>query len=119
MSGFLADAKSWLAGQREDHMSAAAVYRRGAVSISLDAAEGATEYPADDGAGAVVMARSIDWIVSAAALTAGGVQLLPRKGDLVVAGGRTYEVVDLAAAGCWRWSGGVGIGIRVHTKEVG
>jgi hypothetical protein len=43
----------------------------------------------------------------------------PKYGDqIVVEGQGTYEVLDLAGAGCWRYSDPYQMTYRIHTKKI-
>ncbi len=43
----------------------------------------------------------------------------PKPGDVIVADGRLYEVLDLAGERCWRWSDPYRQTYRIHTKDIG
>ena len=43
----------------------------------------------------------------------------PEPGDVIVANGRRYEVMNLSGEGCWRWSDPYRQTYRIHTKDIG
>lgn len=114
---------SWLAAKCVKHMASQIVYRRGLVDVTINAMIGKTDYEITDESGFVVGAHSVDFIVVAADFG----EPKPVGGDLVIYGGRKYEVMSLGGAACWEWSNGlpdsddatVQTSIRIHTRDVG
>lgn len=114
----MADGISMLDAARKASMSSDAVYSRGGESVTVAAAQGNYQYEAATEGGAIVTAHVLDFVVTAADLLLGDAVVEPMVGDLITVNAKTYEVLDLAGGGAWRWSGPPGTAIRIHTKEI-
>ena len=123
MADLLEQAAAWLDQMRTRHVSRLVTYRRGDTSVEVQATLGRRTYDVDDGAGALVAAQSIDFIVSAAALVLGGNVVLPERGDRITVtqdgGARVFEVTSPGGAMAhWEPSDPWGKTLRIHTKHV-
>lgn len=99
------------------------IYARGDDYLTLDGTRGQSIAEAADADGVVMEVVSDDWIFRAEDLVLAGAAFEPRQGDRIdeiTAAGlwRSYEVMPLAGAPCWRYQSAHRIGVRVHTKCV-
>lgn len=96
-------------------MTSAAIYRRTGIDpLTIAATRCKSDYEVADNYGLTVKAHSIDFLIDAATL---GFE--PEAGDVIEAGGRSFEVMNLADEGCWRWSDSYNTTYRIHTKDTG
>ena len=114
MTDLLRQGSQWLEGMRTAHASSPVTYRRGETEVAVNATFGKTDFEIDDESGLTVGAHVWDFL-----LLADDLGLEPEPGDVVAANGRRYEVMNLAAAGCWRWSDPYRQTYRIHTKDIG
>jgi len=114
----LNDGLDMLDAARAASMSSDAVYSRGSTSVTVAATAGDYQYEVATEGGSVITAHVQDFIVSKDELLLGDAVVEPMIGDRVTLEGRTYEVLDLAGGGAWRWSGPPGWAYRIHTKEI-
>ena len=117
MPDLLRDSASWLAQQRGDHLTSLVVYERSdGLIINVPATKGKTDYEVGDASysGATLRAHVIDFLITSEVLG-----FDPQAGDVIVADGRRYEVMDLAGQGAWRWSDPYSTTYRIHTKDTG
>ncbi|MEP0846062.1 MAG: hypothetical protein HRF50_04475 [Phycisphaerae bacterium] len=122
MTDRLDEGLSWLAEQRQQHMTRTVTYVRGAESITLSATVGRTaEITTDPLRGSVHRVRMRDYLVRAADLVLGGESTLPLPGDVVreTDGSTTYEyvVAPLPDEPCFRYSDAARRTLRIHTKH--
>ena len=122
MTDMIADAAEWLEGQRHEHLVRSVTVVRGGTTATLDATKAQTLFRFADEYGVTQRIESIDWLVRAADLTAGGITLPPQRGDQVVEvlGDTTYtfEVLAPNDEPHWRWSDREHHTVRLHTKLV-
>ena len=114
MSDMLRTGLQWLEQQRNSHMSSAITYTRGETSIEVVATHGKTDYTAVDGSGFEIAGHVNDFLILAASFTFDE----PEVGDQIATDNGTYEVMQIAGDGHWRWSDPYRATIRVHTREI-
>lgn len=114
MSNMLNNGLDWLEQKMADYCSSPAEYRREAQSYPLSAIFGKTEFEVENDEGISVGAFVWDFLIASELL---GFE--PEAGDIVAADGRLFEVMNLPAQGCWRWTSPNRKTYRIHTKEVG
>jgi hypothetical protein len=117
------DGLLWLQSQLSAHAGSAIVYHAGQTSIEIsDAVLGKSEYETEDGTGAKIRSIVTDWLIAPARLQIDDVQFEPVPGhriDQTVDGvTRRYEVQNLGAEGCWRFSGPSRDRYRIHVREI-
>jgi len=105
---------AWLEQQRVAHCSSPVEYQRGLDTVVVQATKGKTDYEVVDDYGATVGSHVVDFLIMADELG-----LKPEPGDVIVADGYKYEVMNLGGDGCWRFSDLNLITFRIHTKEIG
>ncbi len=115
MTNMLAQGNTMLGTALDSHVSQDAVYWRGTQSDDVRITPGATDAETTDEDGVMVQSSIADFIIPLAQMTSE-----PQAGDVIVVGGRKYEVIDLAGEGPWRWSDRpYNSRYRVHTQDVG
>jgi hypothetical protein len=118
MADMFAKASTWIDGKRRDHLSSGVTYKRGAVEAELPAMIAFTSYEMLDERGAIVKAKSIDFVVSVADLAAAGLGD-PQIGDLILTGDAAeseYQVLQLPGTHHWEPHDPHGVALRIHTK---
>lgn len=86
----------------------------GGVRYEVTAVPGRTVFRQQNEYGAYVRTETRDFIVRKEQLAAE-----PQKGDEVVYGGKTYEVLVPNGVPAWRWSDPTHTAYRIHTKLTG
>src|SRR5574344_579045 len=81
------------------------------VRYKVTAVPGRTVFRQQNEYGAFVRTETRDFIVKRESLAAE-----PRKGDEIVDGGKTYEVLAPNGEPAWRWSDPTHTAYRIHTK---
>lgn len=117
MTDLLRQGAAWLDRVRASHAASPVEYRRAAdgTSSAVLATDGQSRFESVDDAGLTVAAHARDFLVTAASL---GFE--PAPGDVIVAGGRKFEVIPLGEDfRGWRHSDPAGVTYRIHTRELG
>ena len=117
MADMIQDAVEWLNGQRVAHLSRTVTYQRGVNTVSVSATLGSTTRELIDDLGADIDITIADFIIEAATLILASVLITPQRGDLIILGSKTFEVMNLAGAECYRPSDADGVMLRIHVKE--
>lgn len=107
----------WLERMRTTHAASTVEYRRPPDTKTVPATFGRTEYEVENESGLRTGATAVDFLILTSDLS--GMFDQPRPGDWIVADGRRYEVMNLGAAGCWRWSDPYRQTYRIHAKDTG
>lgn len=115
MPDLLGKSSDWLEARRREHLAEAVTYRRGPISVELDATVGRSEFELADAGGILVRSHSVDFLVSAEDLTLG----LPQLEDVIVRNGVAYEVHHPGGSPAWRYSDPNRKTFRIHTKVLG
>lgn len=117
MGDMLKKGLEWLAQKRTATMASTITYRRTSyLTAELQATIGKPDMETVDEGNVRIGAAMIDFLILGSDFipTFGE----PKCGDKVVSDGRTYEVMDFAGQGHWRWSGRPGSTLRIHTKQI-
>ncbi len=114
MGDLLREGSQWLEQQRTTHAASSVEYRRPPDSVTVPATFGRTRVELSDASGLTLISSVWDFLIRAADLG-----LEPEPGDVIVADGHAYEVMNLGGEGCWRWSDPYRITYRIHTKDIG
>ncbi len=84
MTNMLATGSEWLTAQMKAHASSSVVYARGALSVSVDAVFGESDYEQEDASGAGVLRFSErEFIIDRADLVLDDDYVLPEDGDTI------------------------------------
>jgi hypothetical protein len=114
-SALLARSGEWLAQMRRKYLAPTAI------SLQVLATIGTTTFQKDDGAGAVIVTQSRDYLIDATDLVVTNEQIIPVAGDRVIESRSgqnfTYEVMAIGDEPAWRWADVYHRTLRVHTKE--
>jgi hypothetical protein len=100
---------------RDSFSTETVTYQRGALTESVQATPGKTEFEYDDGNGVNVAAQVIDFLITKTYLVDKFTK--PQAGDRIVFGTKTYEVVPVAGE-YFRDSDSYDLTWRIHTKEI-
>src|SRR3990167_2991805 len=113
MANLLEQGSAWLEAQRHTHATSPVTYRRGALSVALNATVGRTKFEqasaaALDEVAVSIQSESRDYLLRALDLLIGGVAVTPARGDTIeeTIGAQVFvhEVLPLGAEPPWRWS---------------
>ncbi len=124
MANLLRNGVSWLLGQMQAELSDEAIYSRGDRDIACRATLGRKLLRISDGAGQTrVEVTDADFLIAAADLRLGGLDLEPSRGDrLRVAldvGVYEFEVAPYGDEPPFRWSDPWRTIYRIHCKMIG
>ncbi|MCL2348433.1 MAG: hypothetical protein FWC50_09255 [Planctomycetaceae bacterium] len=103
----------WLAKKQKRHVSSRVYYYRDEICYPVNATLGRTKFDMEDDYGVRITAHTIDFLINASDL-----ELIPKVGDRIISDKTAHEVLELGAAGCWRWCDPHGIRRRIHTKRL-
>jgi len=122
MADLLEMGVAWLGGMLKQHASQLVTYRRGLVSIEIQATLGRSIYEIDDGHSVLQQVESRDFLIQTADLVLGDEPTLPVCGDrILLADGSKSLVYEVAAFGgepCFRYCEPYRQQLRIHTKHV-
>lgn len=110
---------AWQAAQLKKSAGQPVTYQRGAQSASLTATIGQTAFKTEDlpRGGVKIEHSDVDFIFTAADLTAAGICLPPQMNDTVLFGGVTYGLFHPPGELPYKIDG-YGIEVTVHTKRI-
>jgi len=114
MADLLRQGSQWLEQMRTAHCSSPVEYRRPPDAVTVSATYGKTDVELADESGLTINAHVWDFLILGDELG-----FDPEPGDVIVADGRRYEVMNLGGEGCWRWSDPYRQTYRIHTKDIG
>ena len=114
MTDLLRQGSDWLERMRTAHCSSPVEYRRDDLILPIMTTYGKTDVEVADESGLTIGSFIWDFLVLAADL---GFE--PKIGDVIVADGRKYEVLNIGGERCWRWSDPYRQTYRIHTKDIG
>jgi len=125
MANLLEQGSRWLSQQMKSHAGSEVTYRRGAVSVTLTAVIGRTDFEViEQETASLVRALSRDYLIDAVDLVLASAQVLPERGDTIEEVSqdnkrRTYEVASPAPRTAhYKWSDPHHEKLRIHTKLV-
>jgi hypothetical protein len=114
VADLLQQGSQWLEQMRTVHCSSPVEYRRPPDAYTVHATYGRTGFEVADESGLTIGSHVWDFLILAEEL-----EFDPDPGDIIVANGRRYEVMNLSGEGCWRWSDPYRQTYRIHTKDIG
>lgn len=122
MSDLLKDSSTWLEAQCAAFRTSTVTYRRGVATVEVDAEVGHSDFDIVSDEGVVEQWESRDFLIAAADLILGGVEVLPAIGDEIVETIGSDDLVYSVMAPTsdqppWRYSDQWRITLRVHTKH--
>lgn len=107
----LAAGAAWLTERLSESASRTVTYLRGSTSSSLVATIARSTFEAANQSGVVETWESRDFLIAAGTLP----YAEPARGDRIVDGGTTYEVVTPRGVPLWHWADAFRTAIRIHT----
>lgn len=115
MGDMIRNGLTWLGAALKAHASSPVIYKRGETGKEVNAILGRTPYEVSDENGITMRAQAVDFLILVADLG-----FTPEPRDVIIDGGKKYEVMPLGTERCWRWSDPpVNAMLRIHTKYVG
>jgi hypothetical protein len=119
MGDLLEMGQAWLADQLHRHASRQVSYRRGLAQVWVQATIGRTLLKLDDGLGGVRLEwTDRDFLIRAADLALALTPTAPQRGDQVIDGTTTYEVMAYGNEPPWRPADPFGVVLRIHAKRI-
>lgn len=114
------DAFDWLNSQLKTHESRTVTYWALGDSVTItQATMGQTRTELDNGDGAVVEGRVIDWLIDAEDIEIDGTVILPEPGHSIIdsSGEKTieYQITDMGNEPCFRYVDRRHKKLRIHT----
>lgn len=113
----------WLRDRQRQYVARTVTYRRGGLSVVLQATAGRTEFEQATDYGIAMQSESRDFIVNAADLVLNGARIEPEVGDRIEetidAVTHVYEVMSLGGEQCFRSVDADYYALRIHTKRIG
>ncbi len=120
MTDLLSNAAAWLESQRLEHLSRTALYIRGSEELMVHVTIGKSEHEVQDEYGIRNKLTSVDFILAGDELLFDDERDYPVPGDTIRLAHQdkiiTYEVMNIAGQGCWRFSDSNQQVLRVHTQ---
>lgn len=112
----------WLTNQLQSHASRRVTYRRGALSVVVQATAGSTKFEQTDAEGLQLVSEVRDWLIPTAALVLAGVPTLPERGDRIedsdLRGRHQFEVVPVGGEPPYRYCDPDRQLLRIHVREI-
>ena len=123
MSNMLERGSQWLSDQIDHYAASSVLYRRGSLTVPVQAGMGRTTFDLTDSSGILVAVESRDFLISATNLTLDEMPIIPEVGDRIIEtiGSKlhAYEVSNFGAEQCYRYCDPYRHKLRIHTKYVG
>lgn len=114
----LTNAEAWLRKQRTTHAAKSVTYSRAALSSTVKATRGQSEFETDDGE-TVTKSKMVDWIIDKADLTLNGAETAPEVDDQITdSHGHVYRVAPMGQDPHFREHGSDGLSYRIHAVRV-
>lgn len=114
MPNLLLDGQAWLREQRALWLSELVVYyAAGSPMADVPATRGSTTSEVEVG-DIIVETKSVDWLIEVANLPG----VTPKRGDLIFADGKYFEVLALGGESHYRWHGSDQKTFRIHSRQV-
>ncbi len=123
MTNMLERGNQWLSEQIDHYASSSVLYRRGSLTVPVQAGKGRTSFELTDTSGILVEIESRDFLISAASLLLDEMLILPEVGDRIIETNgvklHAYEVSNFGAQQPYRFCDPYRIKLRVHTRYIG
>ena len=123
MTNMLDQGSLWLSDQIDDHVSSTVLYRRGSLTVPVQAGKGRSTFELTDTSGILVAIESRDFLISAGKLLLDEMPILPEIGDRIIetidGTLHAYEVADFGSEQAYRFCDPYRHKLRVHTRYVG
>ncbi len=123
MTNRLERGSQWLSEQIDHYAASSVLYRRGSLTVPVQAGKGRSTFEITDRSGILVEIESRDFLISAANLLLDDLPILPEVGDRIIEtiGGKlqAYEVSNFGAEQPYRFCDPYRYKLRIHTRYVG
>ena len=123
MGNMLEQGSQWLSQQIDYYAASSVLYRRGSLTVPVQAGKGRTTFELSDTSGMLVQLESRDFLISAANLLLDEMPILPEVGDRIIEtiGSKlhAYEVSNFGSEQPYRFCDPYRHKLRIHTKYVG
>ena len=123
MTNVLERGSQWLSEQIDHYAASSVLYRRGSLTVPVQAGKGRTTFELNDTSGILVETESRDFLISAGNLLLDDMPILPEVGDRIIEtiGSKlhAYEVNKFGAEQPYRFCDPYRHKLRIHTKYVG
>jgi len=118
MTDLLQRAAQWLAGVCRGHMAHEVTYQRDQQQAVVPAVVGQTDFDQTNEYGVVTSMTSRDFLIAVSDLLLDGQPIEPARGDRIVDGEDTYEVMAPGDEPPWRFADPYHQMYRIHTKRI-
>ena len=123
MTNMLEQGSQWLSDQIDHYAASSVLYRRGSLTVPVQAGKGRSTFELTDTSGILVEIESRDFLISAGNLFLDEMPILPEVGDRIIetVGGKlhAYEVSNFGSEQAYRFCDPFRHKARVHTRYVG
>ena len=123
MTNMLDQGSQWLSEQIDHYAASSVLYRRGSLTVPVQAAKGRTTFELTDTSGILITIESRDFLISAASLLLDDIPILPEIGDRIIEtiGSKlhAYEVSNFGSEQSYRFCDPYRYKLRIHTRYVG
>lgn len=123
MTNMLEQGSHWLSDQIDEHASSAVLYRRGSLTVPVQAGKGRSTFEITDRSGILIELESRDFLISAGNLLLDDLPILPEVGDRIIEsiGGKlhAYEISNFGAEQPFRSCDPYRYKLRIHTRYIG
>ena len=123
MTNILEQGSQWLSDQIDHYAASSVLYRRGSLTVPVQAGKGRSTFELTDTSGILVEIESRDFLISAANLLLDEMLILPENGDRIIetVGGKlhAYEVSNFGSEQSYRFCDPYRYKLRIHSRYVG
>jgi hypothetical protein len=123
MTNVLEQGSQWLSDQIDQYAASSVLYRRGSLTVPVQAGKGRTTFELTDTSGILISIESRDFLISAANLLLDDIPALPEVGDRIIETVgeelHAYEVSNFGAEQPYRFCDPFRHKLRVHTRYIG
>ena len=123
MTNVLEQGSLWLSDQIDHYAVSSVLYRRGSLTVPVQAGKGRSTFELTDTSGILVEIESRDFLISAGNLFLDEMPILPEVGDRIIetVGGKlhAYEVSNFGSEQSYRFCDPYRYTLRIHTRYIG
>ena len=123
MTNVLEQGSLWLSDQIDHYAASSVLYRRGSLTVPVQAGKGRTTFELTDTSGILISIESRDFLISAASLLLDDIPILPELGDRIIEtiGSKlhAYEVSNFGSEQSYRFCDPYRYKLRIHTRYIG
>jgi len=123
MTNMLEQGSQWLSDQIDHYAASSVLYRRGSLTVPVQAGKGRSTFEITDRSGILIEIESRDFLISAGNLLLDDMPILPEVGDRIIEtiGGKlhAYEICNFGAEQPYRFCDPYRYKLRIHTRYIG